>query len=182
MSRIPTPASIESSPSASRPLLEAVQKQLGVVPNLFRLVGNSPAGLEGLLALNGALAKGRLGARTREGIALTVAEANGCDYCLSAHTYLGTNVAKMDDAEIAANREGGSRDPKNAAAIRFARRIAETRGQIAEEDLAAVKAAGFGDAEIVEIVLVVALNFLTNLVNNALGTDIDFPHVHHRAA
>ena len=94
MSRIPTPASIQAAPAASRPLLEAVQKQLGSVPNLFRIVGNSPAALEGYLGLNGALAKGALDARTRERIALVVAEANGCDYCLSAHTYLGKNLAK----------------------------------------------------------------------------------------
>ena len=100
MSRIPTPATIEAAPAASRPLLEAVKKQLGVVPNLFRLVANSPAALEGYLGLVGALNKGALPAPTRERIALAVAEINGCSYCLSAHTYLGKNLAKLDDAEI----------------------------------------------------------------------------------
>src|SRR5579883_919204 len=118
-SRIATPPSIAASPAASQPLLEAVHKQLGVVPNLFRIVGNSPAGLEGYLGLNGALAKGSLDARTRHRIALAVAEANGCDYCLSAHAYLGKNLGKLDDAEIAANREGGSLDAKANAAVRF---------------------------------------------------------------
>src|SRR3954467_11041657 len=119
MSNITTPASIEASPAASRPLLDAVKKQLGVVPNLFRLVGNSPAALEGYLGLNGALAKGALEAPTRERIALAVAEINGCDYCLSAHSYLGKNLAKLSDAEIAANRSGGSSDQKAGAAVRF---------------------------------------------------------------
>jgi alkylhydroperoxidase family enzyme len=85
-SRIPTPASIAASPTAAQPLLEAVNKQLGLVPNMFRVIGNSPAALEGYLGLNGALAKGKIDAKTRERIALAVAEANGCDYCLSAHT------------------------------------------------------------------------------------------------
>ena len=103
MPRLNTPASIESSPQASQPLLEAVKMQLGSVPNLFRLVGNSPEGLAGYLGLSGALAKGQLSAKTRERLALTVAEINGCDYCLSAHTYLGKNLAHLDDAEMTAN-------------------------------------------------------------------------------
>src|SRR5450432_1234281 len=112
MPRLPTPASIEAAPNASQPLLQAVKKQLGIVPNMFRLIGNSPAGLEGYLGLNGALAKGALEAPTRERIALAVAEVNGCNYCLSAHSYLGKNLAKLDDAEIAANRAGTSHDAK----------------------------------------------------------------------
>jgi alkylhydroperoxidase family enzyme len=88
MSRLSIPASIEASPAATQPLLQAVKQQLGVVPNLFRLVGTSPAALEGYLGLNAALGKGALEAPTRERIALAVAEINGCDYCLSAHSYL----------------------------------------------------------------------------------------------
>jgi AhpD family alkylhydroperoxidase len=103
MSRIPTPVTIEAAPAASQPLLQAVKKQLGIAPNLFRLVAVSPAALEGYISLSGALGKGDLPAATRERIALAVAELNGCDYCLSAHTYLGRNVAKLDDAELTAN-------------------------------------------------------------------------------
>ena len=96
MSRLHTPATIDDTPAAARPLLEAVKKQLGVVPNLFRLVANSPAALEGYVSLSGALAKGPLPAATRERIALAVAEINGCGYCLSAHTYLAKNLARLD--------------------------------------------------------------------------------------
>ena len=135
MSRIPTPVSIEAAPSASQPLLQAVKKQLGIVPNLFRLVANSPAALEGYLGMSGALGKGDLPAATRERIALAVAEINGCSYCLSAHTYLGKNVAKLDDAEIAANRQGGSKDHKADAAVRFAANVARERGHVSEDDL-----------------------------------------------
>jgi uncharacterized peroxidase-related enzyme len=177
MSNITLPATVEASPAASQPLLEAVKKMLGSVPNLFRMVGNSPAALEGYLGLNGALAKGKLDAKTRERIALAVAEFNGCNYCLAAHTYLGKNLAKLDDAEIAANRGAASGDRKADAAVRFAVKIAKTRGHLPASDLQAIKAAGFGDAEIVEIVSHVALNTLTNYVNNVTGTDIDFPAV-----
>ena len=181
MSRIPTPASIEASPAAAQPLLDAVKKQLGIVPNLFRVVGNSPAALEGYLGLNAALGKGLLDARTRERIALAVAELNGCDYCLSAHTYLGKNVAKLDDAELAANREGGSSDAKADAALRFAAKVVRERGHVTDADVKTVKAAGYSDAQVIEIVLHVALNTLTNYVNEVAKTDIDFPVVTHRA-
>lgn len=181
-SRLHTPASIEESPAAAKPFLEAVKKQLGVVPNLFRVVANSPAALEGYLGLNGALGKGQLDPRTRERIALAVAELNGCDYCLSAHTYLGKNLAKLNDAEMAANREGGSQDATAAAAVRFAAIVVRERGHVSNADVQAVKAAGYTDAQVLEIVGHVALNTLTNYVNEVANTEIDFPVVNHRVA
>jgi uncharacterized peroxidase-related enzyme len=177
MSRIPTPATIEAAPAAAQPLLQAVKKQLGVAPNLFRLVANSPAALEGYLSMSGSLSKGDLVAATRERIALAVAEINGCDYCLSAHAYLGQNVAKLDDAEIAANRRGASNDIKADAAVRFAAKVTKLRGHITSEDFTAVKAAGYTDAQIIEIVQHVALNTWTNYINTVGQTEIDFPVV-----
>ncbi len=182
MSRIQLPASVDATPAASRPLLEGVRKMLGSVPNLFRITANSPAALEGYLGLNGALAKGSLTPQTRERIALAVAQINGCDYCLSAHAYLGKNLAKLDEAEIAANRAGRSSDPKADAAVQFAARLVRERGQVSDADVAAVKLAGYSEAEIVEIVAHVALNTLTNYLNEAFDTPIDFPVVSARAA
>jgi len=181
MNRLTIPT-LEQSPAASRPLLDAVNKQLGVVPNLFRLVGNSPAALEGYLGLNAALAKGALEAPTRERIALAVAEVNGCDYCLSAHSYLGKNLAKLSDAEIAVNRDGGSTDAKADAAVRFAVKLVNERGHVSDTDIGAVRAAGYTDAQVIEIVLHVALNTLTNYVNVVAETEIDFPVVKAEAA
>ena len=177
MSRIPTPATIDAAPVASKPMLEAVKKKLGIAPNLFRLVANSPAALEGYLGLMEALGKGTLPAATHERIALAVAEINGCSYCLSAHTYLGRNVAKLDDAEIAANRNGTSNDAKANAAVRFAANVAKARGHVSDADVRAVKTAGYDDAQVIEIVLHVALNTWTNYVNEVGGTEIDFPAV-----
>ena len=182
MSRIPTPATIADAPEKAQPLLEAVNKQLGVVPNLFRLISTSPEALEGYVGMSGALSKGALPAQTRERIALAVAEANGCDYCLSAHTYIGRNLAKLDDAEITANRNGASNDPKADAAVRFAAQVVRTRGHVAEADLAAVRLAGYSDAQLVEIVQHVALNTWTNYFNEVFKTDIDFPLVEARKA
>jgi uncharacterized peroxidase-related enzyme len=182
MSRIPTPATIGDAPAASQPLLEAVKNQLGSVPNMFRLVSNSPAVLEGHIGLSGALAKGKLPAATRTRIALAVAEINGCSYCLSAHTYLGKNLAKLDDSEIMVNRDGASNDPKADAAVRFAAKIAAERGHVSEDDFRAVKLAGYDDAQVIEIVMHVALNTWTNYINVAAKTDLDFPAVAARDA
>jgi uncharacterized peroxidase-related enzyme len=182
MIRIATPATIDTAPAAARPLLTAVQKKLGTTPNLFRVVANSPAALEGYLGLSGALDRGTLPAATRERIALAVAEINGCDYCLSAHSYLARHVAKLDDAEIAANRSGSSRDPMADAALRFAARVVLERGHVTDEDVRAVKAAGYDDGQIVEIILHVALNTWTNYLNAVAATEVDFPRVVARRA
>ena len=182
MSRIPTPSTIDAAPEKAQPLLGAVKAQLGVVPNMFRLIANSPATLEAHLGFAGPLGKGALPAATRERIALAVAEVNGCDYCLSAHTYLGRNLAKLDDAEITANRSGASNDPKADAAIRFAVQLVRERGHVGEGDVVAVKAAGYTDGQVLEIIAHVALNTFTNYVNEALKTEIDFPVVTARLA
>lgn len=177
MSRLQIPATIADAPAASQPYLEAVNKKLGVVPNLFRLIANSPAALEGYLGLAGALAKGALPAQTGERIALAVAEINGCDYCMSAHSYLGKNVAKLDDAEMSANRNGSSNEPKAAHAVQFAAKVAHERGRVSDEDLRVLKEAGYTDAQIVEIVVHIALSVLTNYANIVASTEIDFPVV-----
>jgi len=182
MSRIAIPADIGSAPAAAQPLLQAVNQQLGSVPNLFRLVATSPAALEGYLGMSGALGKGSVPAPTRERIALAVAEINGCSYCLSAHTYLGKNLAKLDDAELAANRSGTSNDPKAAAAVRFAAKVAQARGHVGDEDVQAVRMAGYSDEQIVEIVQHVALNTWTNYINEVARTEVDFPVVAPRKA
>ncbi len=181
MSRITIPT-VDNAVAASKPLLAAVHKQLGVVPNLMKLVGHSPAALEGYLSLNGALGKGTLGVQLRERIALTIAEYNACDYCLSAHDYLGRNVAKLSSAEIAAARDARSEDASTEVALQFALRVAQTRGRVSDADLASLRLAGFDEAAIVEIVANVAVNVLTNYINNVALTDIDFPVVQAKLA
>jgi uncharacterized peroxidase-related enzyme len=182
MSHIPTPGTIDEAPAAARPLLEAVNKQLGSVPNLFRIVANSPAALEGFLGLSGALRKGEIDAATGERIALAVANINGCTYCNSAHSYLGRNLAKLDEAELAANRAGRSIDPRSDAAVRLAAKIARERGHAVADEIRQAKLAGYSDAAIVEIIAHVALNVLTNYANVALATEVDFPVVELAAA
>lgn len=182
MSRINIPATVETAPAAAQASLNGVKAKLGSVPNLFRLLAVSPAALDGYLGLSGALGKGALDARTRERIALAVAEFNGCGYCTSAHAYIGKNLVGLSDAEIAANRNGSSTDDRAASAVKFAIKVVETRGQVSDADVAAIRLAGYSDAEVIEIVLHVALNTLTNYVNEVADTAIDFPAVKARDA
>lgn len=177
VSRITTPASIEAAPEASRPLLEAVKDRLGVVPNIFRLVANSPATLEGYLGLQAALSKGSLERATRERIGIAIAQLDGCSYCLSAHTFIGKTTEELGDTEIIANRNGASHDPKANAAVGFAVKLVRNRGHVSSGDLEQVRSAGYSDSEIIEIIGHVAVNTFTNYVNEALGTTIDFPIV-----
>ncbi len=176
MSRLSIPT-VADAPAASQPLLAAVHKKLGVVPNLMKLLGQSPAALEGYLSLSGALDQGVLNAKLRESLALSVAEFNGCDYCLAAHSYIGKNLVKLSDDEIAQARDGHATDARTQAALRFAGQVAAERGRVTDADIAALRAAGFSDAEVVEIVLHVALNVLTNYINNVAHTEVDFPRV-----
>src|SRR5271156_5780776 len=133
MSRLTVPAR-NDVPEASKPILDAVHKQLGVVPNMFRLIATSPAVLQGFATNNGALSK-TLDVKTRERIALAVAQVNGCDYCLSAHSYLGLNLAKITAEEVALNRKGESGDTKAAAAVRFAAKVVRERGRVSDGDI-----------------------------------------------
>ncbi|WP_432524901.1 carboxymuconolactone decarboxylase family protein [Kineococcus sp. SYSU DK006] len=158
-------------------LLAAVQRGLGVTPNMTKAMANSPALLDGYLALSGALAKGKLKAATRERLALAVAQDNACDYCLSAHTYIAEHAAGLSADDITAAREGDNDDPRTAALLTFATAVNTTRGDVSAADLDAVRAAGAGDEEIAEVIGHVALNVLTNYFNKAAGVDIDFPVV-----
>jgi uncharacterized peroxidase-related enzyme len=180
MSRLTIPTR-DDAPAESQPLLDGVFKTLGVVPNLFRVAARSPAALAALLGLVKANSK-MLDVKTRERIAIAVAEANGCDYCLSAHSYIGTQLAKITPEDAALNRKGSSTDAKAAAAVAFAAKVAALRGKVSDGDIAAVKAAGYSEAQIIEIIALVAENVMTNYLNNVADTEIDFPVLHTAAA
>jgi uncharacterized peroxidase-related enzyme len=168
----------------AKTLLDAVKSKMGMVPNLTKVMANSPAVLEGYLGLAGALAGGGLPPKLKELLALDVGVANGCDYCVSAHTALGKRSG-LTEEQIASGRKGTSEDPKTAAALAFARKLLTVRGRATDADLATVRAAGYTDGEIAEIVGHVALNTFTNYLNNVAETDIDFPKAppidHHEA-
>jgi uncharacterized peroxidase-related enzyme len=160
----------------AKQLFDGVQSKLGLVPNLFRVLGNSPAALEGYLNFNGALASGVLDARVREQIALAAAEINYCGYCLSAHTYIGGKLG-LNDKQIADARHAAAASDKTDAILKLARSIIVQRGEVSDADFQAARKGGVGDAEIVETVANVALNILTNYLNHVARTVVDFPEV-----
>lgn len=174
MSRVTTQS--DRAPAASQPLLAQIQQAFGATPNMFKAVANSPAALQSLWAAFGALGKGTLGARLGEQIAVAIANRNGCEYCLAAHTVLGQK-AGASAAEMAAAQVGRSDDARTAAALAFALQVVEQRARIGDADVARLRDAGFDDGQIVEILAHVALNLFTNYVNVALDIPVDFPRV-----
>lgn len=160
----------------AKELLDAVKQKMGLVPNITRLMVNSPAALEGYLSFSGALANGKLDPKLRERIAIAIANANGCDYCLSAHTLLG-QMAGLSAKELEAARSGSSSDDKTSAALQFATKLVRDRGWVSDDDVAKLRSAGFDDGDIVEMVATVALNIFTNYFNHVAETEIDFPLV-----
>lgn len=169
------PIQITESEGPSRQMLETVQRNLGMVPNLLKTMAHSSAVLSGYLSFTQALSTA-LNAPLREQIALTVAGSNQCDYCASAHTALGAKTGVEAD-ELARNLRAESGDIRTQAALQFARLVIEKRGLVSDEDLNNVRAAGYSESQIAEIVAVVALNTFTNYFNHVAGTEIDFPRV-----
>lgn len=176
MTRI-APIQPENATGTAAVLLEQVRKTLGVTPNMTKVMATSPALLAGYLALSGALGGGVIPAPVRERLALATAEANGCEYCLSAHTYIGANIAKVDADELVRARSAESNDPHTAAVLSLSDAILQNAGDIDDATLAAARAAGVTDAEIGEVVGHIALNVLTNYFNVLSQVENDWPVV-----
>lgn len=166
----------QAVPAASQPLLDQIQQAFGATPNMFKAVSNSPAALQSMWGFFGALGKGTLGARLGEQLAVAIANANRCEYCLAAHTVLGQN-AGATGADMAAAQVGRSDDPRTAAALAFALKVVGQRAQVDDADFTNLRTAGFDDGQIVEIMAHVALNLFTNFINVALDVPVDFPRV-----
>lgn len=164
----------QTAQGRARELLDAVKARLGLVPNMARAMAVSPPVLEAYLGFISALGQGTLPARVQEQLALDVAEANDCEYCVSAHRVLG-KAAGLTEQDVIDSRRGASSDPKTDVLLGFARKLVANRGLVDDADIAGVREAGFGDAEIAEVVAHVGLNTFTNYFNHVAGTTIDFP-------
>ncbi|MFE0844035.1 carboxymuconolactone decarboxylase family protein [Achromobacter insolitus] len=180
MSRVPL---IDASTTTAdrKALLTQIHGAFGATPNMFKAVANSPAALQSMWGAFGALGGGVIPAKLGEQIAVAVADRNACEYCLAAHTALGRKAGASAE-EMSAAQDGNAADPKSAAALRFALKLVDARGQVSEADVQAVRAAGYSDQEIVEILAHVALNLFTNYVNVAFAVPVDFPAVKLRQA
>lgn len=170
----------ENANAEQKALLDAIQSQLGMVPNFLKVFANSPTALRAFLGLHAVANEGSLDPQTRERIALALAQQNSCQYCLSAHTAIGRK-AGLSGAEIEANRAGTSQDAKAAAAVKFARALVEHMGEVTTAEIVEVRNAGYSDAQIVEIITHVGMNILTNIIGKASRVEIDFPKVELKA-
>ncbi|HEV2610108.1 MAG TPA: carboxymuconolactone decarboxylase family protein [Noviherbaspirillum sp.] len=166
----------ELVPDVSRDLLKQIHTAFNATPNMFKAVANSPAALRSMWGAFSALAGGSIDAKLGEQIAVAIANRNHCEYCLAAHTLLGKKAGASAD-EMASAQLGRAADPKTAAALAFALKVVNERAHLSDDDVAAVRAAGFTDEQIVEIMAHVALNLFTNYVNVAFDVPVDFPKV-----
>jgi len=170
------PVDPKQATGKARDLLDGVQASIGATPNIMRTMAQSPAVLRAYLEMGKALSTGTFSIALQEQIALTVAGANHCDYCASAHTLIARNAGVAED-ELTANLKGQSGDPHTQAILTLTQAIVEKRGFASDQDIGDARAAGVSDAEIVEIVAAVAKNIFTNYINHLAHTEIDFPYV-----
>jgi uncharacterized peroxidase-related enzyme len=175
------PANPETIDSKSAGTLRAVNKKLGGLPNIFTTFAQSPAALNGYVQLAESLAGGRLSAKQRELIALTVAQENACQYCLSAHTVMGKGVGLSPD-EIKQARIGNATQTMDRLITQFALKLVRSKAEISEEEFSTVVHSGLDEGLVVEIIANVALNLMTNYLNKVADTEIDFPVVDLKSA
>jgi uncharacterized peroxidase-related enzyme len=166
----------EQVPAESKPTLDAFTKNIGFTPSMMAAFAQSPIAFNAWATLLGSLSKA-LDVKTRDSIGLAVSEVNGCDYCLSVHSFTAEHMAKLPAEDIVLARKGHARDLKRDAAVQFARKVIENRGKVGDADLDAVRDAGYTDANIMEIVALVAMYSLTNFFNNVFDPEKDFPAV-----
>ena len=175
MSRLTAPTP-EDTPAEAQSILDGIRKQFGFAPGMFDTLAANPAVLEIVMTLQGSIGR-LLDAKTRHTIALAVSHSNDCDYCQALHTYVSSEFGGMSTDDIELARTGSSTDPRRAAVARFVQRVIETRGQVDDADIAAVRTAGYSDAEILAIVTVAVVVLLTNYLNNVNQTVVDIPAV-----
>ena len=175
MSRLTAPTTDELAPE-TRAVLDGIGAQFGFVPTMFETLAANPTVLELVTSLQVTLAR-VLDAKTRHTIALAVSEANGCQYCLAMHSYVSLKLGGMSAQDIELARAGSSTDPRRGAVARFVQQVVETRGKVSDADLAAVRGAGYTDAQILAIVTVTVQFLLTNFLNNVNNTEVDIPAI-----
>ena len=173
MQRIPA-VDLDAAPAESKPVLEQVKANFGVVPNIFASVANSPAALKALVGMFGALEEGALAGKAQEAIALRVAEFHRCAYCTAAHTAKARMIGATDKETIAFRR-GEVEDPRIQGLLNLATAMVEKRGHVSDGEVQAARDAGLSDGDMLEALATVMVNIYTNYVNALVQTAVDFP-------
>ena len=177
MSRISVP-NVESATGATAEIYGQIKKAIGSIPNTFAAIGaHGPDALKAIMLADSVLAAGSLSKRDQETIKLVITGVAGCDYCVAAHSLLG-KLAGLKPEELKKVRDRlPTGDDKRDALIRFVRKLATSSGTVSDADFAAIKAAGYSDAQLVDISLAFATTVFTNVFNRINDTEIDFPRV-----
>lgn len=175
MSRL-QPVDANMAKSDTQALLNAVEKKLGMVPNMISTMAQSLPVAKAYLAFSDALSGSSIRPKLREQISIAVGATNECDYCLAAHSAIGKSVG-LSDCEVVDAQTARATDSKSEVALQFARDVAENRGAVSDDEFEKMRAAGYSDSEIADVIGWVALNTFTNFFNRAAQTEIDFPAV-----
>jgi uncharacterized peroxidase-related enzyme len=170
------PLDPKSASGKTKQMFDDMQAKFGMVPNLFRVLANAPAALEAYVNFTAALAGGTLDTKVQEQIGLTVADSNLCDYCLSAHIFMGGKIG-LTQEEITDAIRARAANPKTDALLKLARSIIVQRGEISDSELECAHDVGLTDDEIVELVANVVLNIFMNYLDHVARTVVDFPDV-----
>jgi uncharacterized peroxidase-related enzyme len=179
MSRL-KPVSPTLSTGKTQEIYKSVASEMGKVPNMLQIMGNSPDVLKAYLDFASTINRISLDEVLQELIALVVAEANGCSYCLSSHTYFARRL-KVDSDTCLAARSAEALDSRVDSVLKFARALVIHHGHVTNEELNSVREAGFSESQITEIIAVVALNIFSNYFNAVALPEIDFPHIETRS-
>ena len=158
----------------TKELLDTVESAFGTVPNVAKVLANSPAVLDSYLAFAQAMCGAAIGETLHHQVKLATSEENSCEYCTSILSELGSG-AGLSAEDLIATREGHSKDELTDAALTFTKAVLETGGKVTNAQLNAVREAGFNDGEIVEIIASAVLGAFTNFVNNVADTELDIP-------
>ena len=165
---------VESAQARTKELLDTVQQAFGMIPNTAKVMANSPAVLESFLVFNQAMGKATIGEKLHNLVKLSTSESNSCDYCTSILSAVAPAAGLTAD-DILAGRTGSSEDGRTDAALKFSDAVLKNGGKVSDQQLAAVRDAGFNDAQIVEIVASVVFGCFTNFLNNVADTELDIP-------
>lgn len=154
-------------------IFDNLQKGLGFVPNLYAYYAKNETALGDYLALQNR--KSTLKAKEREVINLVTSQINGCRYCQSAHTVLGKMNGFTDDQVIEIRKGSASFDPKLNALVKFTASVVENRGNASDESKEAFFAAGYKEANLIDVVIIIGDKIISNYIHNLAGFAIDFP-------
>jgi len=164
----------EQASEQSKKIFEGIENAVGMLPNIYAVIGNSPNALGSYLAFSEAQKNGSFNAKEREAIFLAVSEANGCNYCVSAHT----TIAKMNgfsEEETIQLRTGEHKNIKLNIITNLAKSIISNRGRADEELVQSFYEVGFDEKALVDLVALIAEITFSNYVAKLSKPEIDFP-------